>query len=127
MRSKTFPVVRRGKRRNDYVIRERGNPMKLTRDLLKDFFGNGSKYLAPLILLGALASGATQNGSDGKSLRFTKKQLMVSPYESCAVGDLNRDGRPDIVYGAYWFAGPDFVPRAFRPNHVAQEYMRANS
>lgn len=46
--------------------------MKLTRDLFKDFFGNRSKRVAPLILLGALASGATQDGSDGKSLRFTK-------------------------------------------------------
>jgi FG-GAP-like repeat/FG-GAP repeat len=101
--------------------------MKRTRDLLKDFFGNGSKRVASLILLGALASGGTQNGASGESLRFTKKQLFVSPYESCAVGDLNRDGHPDIVYGAYWFAGPDFTPRAFRPNHLAQEYMRANS
>ncbi|MGH9842187.1 MAG: FG-GAP repeat domain-containing protein [Blastocatellia bacterium] len=43
------------------------------------------------------------------------------------MADLNRDGHVDIVYGAYWFAGPDFVPRTFRPNHVSKEYMRANS
>jgi hypothetical protein len=60
-------------------------------------------------------------------LRFTKKQLFVNPYESAAVGDVNKDGHVDIVYGAHWLAGPDFVPRAFRPNHLAKEYMRANS
>ena len=49
--------------------------MKLTRDLIKDFFGDGSKYVVSLILLGALASGATQNGANNKSLRFTKKRL----------------------------------------------------
>jgi len=80
-----------------------------------------------VLLFSVLASGAAQNGKGGRSLKFTKKQLFENPYESCAVGDLNRDGHVDIVYGAYWFAGPDFVPRTFRPNHVAKEYMRANS
>jgi hypothetical protein len=80
-----------------------------------------------ILLLSVFACGAMQNDANTRTLRFTKKQLMVNPYESCAVGDLNRDGHPDIVYGAFWFAGPDFVPRTFRPNHVAQEYMRANS
>jgi hypothetical protein len=65
--------------------------------------------------------------SPTKSLRFSKKHLFVNPHESAAVGDLNKDGHADIVYGAYWFAGPDFVPRTFRPNHVSKEYMRANS
>src|SRR5687768_8976659 len=63
----------------------------------------------------------------GRTLQFTRKHLFVNPYESCAVADLNRDNHLDIVYGAYWFAGPDFVPQAFRPNHVSTEYMRANS
>jgi hypothetical protein len=83
--------------------------------------------VASILLLGVLAGGGAQNGEDARSLKFTKKQLFVSPYESCAVGDLNRDGHPDIVYGAYWFAGPDFTPRAFRPNHAAKEYLWANS
>jgi hypothetical protein len=61
------------------------------------------------------------------TVKFSKRKLLVSPYESCAVADINRDGHPDIVYGAYWFAGPDFLPRAIRPNHTAAEYMRANS
>ena len=65
--------------------------------------------------------------STAATLKFTKRQLFVNPYESTAVGDLNKDGHVDIVYGAYWFAGPDFVPRTFRPNHVSKEYLRANS
>jgi hypothetical protein len=77
-----------------------------------------------LLFIAALGSSAEE---PGRSLRFTKKQLFVDPYESCAVADLNRDGRPDIVYGAYWFAGPDFVPRAFRPNHTSKDYLRSNS
>jgi hypothetical protein len=80
-----------------------------------------------ILLLSLLAGGAAQQDKTARSLKFTKKQLFVNPYESCTVGDLNRDGHLDIVSGPYWFAGPDFVPRAFRPNHVAREYLRANS
>jgi hypothetical protein len=34
--------------------------------------------------------------------------------EGIAVGDVNRDGRPDLVAGAYWFEGPSWTPHAFR-------------
>jgi hypothetical protein len=79
------------------------------------------------VLLGLVAGSAAPADKGAKSLRFAKRQLLVSPHESTAVADLNRDGNLDIVSGAYWLAGPDFVPRAFRPNHVSKDYMRANS
>ena len=28
--------------------------------------------------------------------------------EGANAGDLNQDGHPDVVYGPYWFEGPDF-------------------
>jgi hypothetical protein len=92
---------------------------------------SASHLMLAACLAASLAAAALGCGSNGKaagnSVRFVKKQLFVNPYESTAVGDLNKDGHLDIVYGAYWFAGPDFVPRTFRSNHVAAEYMRANS
>jgi hypothetical protein len=39
---------------------------------------------------------------------------MLSPNEGCAIADVNRDGKPDIVAGTHWFAAPDFVPRPLR-------------
>src|SRR5687768_609381 len=84
-------------------------------------------YVISIILFIFLAGGAVQDNKPTRSLKFSKRQLFVNPYESCAVGDLNRDGHPDIVYGSYWFAGPDFIPRTFRPNHVSKDYLRANS
>jgi hypothetical protein len=77
-------------------------------------------------LLASAGSGPAPAPAD-RSVRFTKKPLFVGPHENATVGDLNRDGHPDIVSGAYWFAGPDFVPRTYRPNHLAKGYHRGNS
>jgi hypothetical protein len=76
-----------------------------------------------------VAVGVAQPAADAteRSLTFTKRPLFVGPHENATIGDLNRDGQPDIVSGAYWFAGPDFVPRTYRANHHAKEYHRGNS
>jgi hypothetical protein len=39
---------------------------------------------------------------------------MVNPNEGCAVADVNRDGRLDVIAGTHWFAAPDFIPRPIR-------------
>jgi len=74
-----------------------------------------------------LAGSASAADDEGRSLRFVRRLLFVGPYENATVADLDRDGRLDIVSGAYWFRAPDFVPRAFRPNHLASDYLHENS
>lgn len=40
---------------------------------------------------------------------FKKLQLSNAFYgEGAAIGDLNRDGHPDVVCGPFWYEGPDF-------------------
>ncbi len=45
------------------------------------------------------------------SLKFRKVQLSTDRYESAAIYDVDNDGHPDIVSGATWYQGPDFVKR----------------
>ncbi|HSJ04871.1 MAG TPA: PVC-type heme-binding CxxCH protein, partial [Verrucomicrobium sp.] len=45
-------------------------------------------------------------------VRFEKQQLESRFFgEGAALGDLNHDGKMDIVYGPYWWEGPDFTKR----------------
>ncbi len=46
-------------------------------------------------------------------LHFQKQLIALERYESAAFIDVNQDGVPDIVSGAWWYEGPDFT-RAHR-------------
>ncbi|MCR9291595.1 MAG: FG-GAP-like repeat-containing protein [bacterium] len=58
-------------------------------------------------------------------LRFERQQLTETYFsEGVAVGDLNADGHQDVVYGPYWFAGPDFTEKHEIYPAVAQPMER---
>jgi hypothetical protein len=42
------------------------------------------------------------------SLRFRQHWIADESYESCGVFDVNNDGIPDIISGAFWYEGPDY-------------------
>lgn len=57
----------------------------------------------------ASASFSAASAQDLKLHTFERRQLSDTYYsEGIAAGDLNNDAQTDIVYGPYWFAGPDF-------------------
>ena len=41
-------------------------------------------------------------------LKWRKVWISDETFESAEVIDVNNDGVPDIVSGAYWYQGPDF-------------------
>ena len=56
---------------------------------------------------------APKAGKAGKKgpavgLKFRVQQLHLDNNEGCAVADYNRDGKPDVSAGEFWYAGPDF-------------------
>ena len=58
------------------------------------------RYLALLLLLSSAASAA---------ITWERRQLHGDFYsEGAAIGDINGDGKPDIVAGPFWWEGPAF-------------------
>jgi hypothetical protein len=86
-----------------------------------------SVMVATLLAAAAAAISAPGPAGDEKSVRFTKKRLFVTNYQAATVADINRDGKPDIVSGPYWFSGPGFEPHAFRANEGAKDWVSSNS
>lgn len=46
-------------------------------------------------------------------LHFLKTKIASESYESVGVFDVNGDKIPDIVSGAFWYEGPDYLKRGF--------------
>ncbi|MBL9190118.1 MAG: VCBS repeat-containing protein [Opitutaceae bacterium] len=68
--------------------------------------------LLPLAVTGLLAAVGCLFAAS-PTLHTFRKQSLEKFYwsEGAAFGDLNRDGKPDAIYGPYWFEGPDFTRR----------------
>ena len=84
--------------------------------------------LVPAICL-ALVTGAVAAEPAG----FRKIVLTEDFHaEAAASGDIDNDGKPDVVYGPFWYAGPDFRTRhpiypaqAFDPHKYSNNFMTA--
>ncbi|MGE3308743.1 MAG: FG-GAP repeat domain-containing protein [Limisphaerales bacterium] len=70
-------------------------------------------FAALLVALPSIPS----SGADSSAPAFEKRILTDKYYcDGIGTGDFNRDGKPDIVAGPFWYEGPDFETRhEFRP------------
>lgn len=74
----------------------------------------------------ALALAVAASAAGAESVRFSKRTLVIDCNEGCAIADVNRDGKADIVAGRNWYAAPDFVPRPLRLIEDWQSYAQTN-
>jgi hypothetical protein len=66
----------------------------------------------------ALAIGACAITANAEDITWKKIKLTDKFYaEGMAAGDFNKDGKMDVVYGPFWYEGPDFRVRhqIFKP------------
>lgn len=64
-------------------------------------------YILSIALMGLLPVAASADEASNDS--FTRQQLTdVYFSEGANAGDVNHDGKPDVVYGPYWYEGPSF-------------------
>jgi len=86
-----------------------------------------------LFLVAAALAAAPSNRKPGPSapvgtggVRFVRKCLTVDRNEGCAIADVNRDGKPDVIAGRNWYAAPDFIPRPLRLIEDWKVYAQTN-
>lgn len=67
---------------------------------------------APLVLAVLLCGSLVSSAKDYLVHTFKRQQLTDKFWsEGATFGDLNRDGKPDIISGPYWYEGPAFTKR----------------
>jgi hypothetical protein len=89
------------------------------------FFMKKSCFLIAVLI--AVTTGYGQR----KSVSF-KKTVITNDFvaEGCAVGDVNKDGRPDIMAGTFWFESPSWKrheiakPEIFKPTEYSNSFMQ---
>lgn len=74
------------------------------------------RILLFILSLGVSLAALGQQPQQAKPMgpvQFSKKKISSETYESVGVFDVNGDGQPDLVSGAFWYQGPGFVRRHF--------------
>lgn len=80
-----------------------------------------SKRIIPFTLVSLAAS--------AQNIRF-EKHILTNEFisEGVAIADVNRDGKPDILAGAYWFEAPGWASHAiFEGKHYDPQTQFSNS
>ena len=84
-------------------------------------FRSPAVFLLPALML----FGETVNAEEFTLHTFARQQLTETYFsEGANAGDVNGDQVPDIVYGPYWFAGPNFKTRGEIYEPVPQDVNR---
>lgn len=73
-----------------------------------------------------LSTAALSNAAEPADSTWTVRPLAIDANEGLALGDIDGDGRIDVVSGRQWYAAPDFVPRPLRAIDDWNGYLQSN-
>jgi hypothetical protein len=83
--------------------------------IIRPKYSLGPALIAAVPLLWAL--------SRPPDIPFQKQEIDIGASETSAVADINRDGKPDIVSGEYWYAAPNWTRHRFRSLAYTSGYI----
>jgi len=64
-----------------------------------------------LLLTGLAPKGQQKENPSRPPLHFRHQRISLETYESVGAFDVNGDRLPDLVSGAFWYEGPDFIKK----------------
>jgi hypothetical protein len=73
----------------------------------------GKSKIESLIFSGILCAVLLTAFPAFSQIHFRKQMIAAESFESVGVFDVNNDGNLDIVSGAFWYEGPDFIKRHY--------------
>jgi hypothetical protein len=76
-----------------------------------------------VILAACLAAALAWSIGRPGEIPFEKHTLDLGTNETCAIADVNGDGKPDIVSGENWYEAPKWVKHKFRSLPYANNYI----
>jgi hypothetical protein len=87
---------------------------------------NGNGYAMKKLLLASLPFIATAlivAATRPADIAFQVHQIDPGYGETCAIADVNRDGKPDIIAGESWYEGPTWIKHPLRQIDYANGYI----
>lgn len=82
---------------------------------------------AGIFLFPALAAMVLLAASRPPDIPFERHSLDIGAAETAAIADVNRDGKPDILSGEYWYEAPAWKRHRYRDLHFQNNYVDAFS